>query len=418
MLTFRTLARYGIFGLPLAFAGLPLYIHMPRFYADVLHLDLGVLGSLLLGLRLADAAIDPFIGWISDYLSHSSRLIILLAVPVFMVGYAALFYPIAWSFSHPVVWLCGCLTLVYISFSTLMINYYAIGVSLAKTSHDHTRLAGFREGAMLLGVLLASLLPTVLLHDLDVRKAYAVFGLLLAPLLVVSTAFFLYGSMTQRQKSAIKPDSFWHLLHLADVRWVLIIGFLNATPTAITSTLFLFFTHDILQADKYSGPLLALYFLSAAAGMPLWGRMSLHWGKKRSLMIAMLGAISCFVWAATLGVGDVLSFAVICSLSGLTLGADSMFLPALLADSLKHKQNASASGFGLWNFTSKLTMAFAAGLVLPMLAYAGYRSGTLNSAHALFALSTCYALVPCLLKAVALMFLHFSPLDPKEIRHA
>ena len=418
MLTFRTLVRYGIFGLPLAFAGLPIYIHMPRFYADILHMDLTVLGSMLLVFRLMDAFIDPLIGWASDRLYRHSRLIMALAVPVFIIGYGALFYPLEWAFVHPALWLGGCLGLVYSGFSTLMINYYAAGVGLAETSHDHTRIAGVREGAMLLGVLLAALLPALLLHYFDTRTAYALFGFLLAPVLVTSAAFFLSGALAQRREINMQSSSFLQLLTGKDIRWILTIGFLNAAPTAITSTLFLFFTHDVLQAERYSGPLLALYFMSAAAGMPVWSRLSFHFGKKYTLLGAMLMAILCFIWAAGLGAGDVLSFAAICVLSGLTLGADSMLLPAILGDALKNREGASASGFGLWNFTSKLAMAFAAGLVLPLLARAGYHSAAHNSLNALTALSRCYAVVPCLIKSMALLLLYFSPLDPKELWHA
>ena len=48
----RTLA-YGLLGLPLAFAALPIYVHVPRFYAEVAGMELALLGAILLGTRLA-----------------------------------------------------------------------------------------------------------------------------------------------------------------------------------------------------------------------------------------------------------------------------------------------------------------------------------------------------------------------------
>ena len=54
-----SLIRYGFFALPLAFAGLPLYMHMPDLYAREFGLNLAVLGTVLLVIRLIDAVQDP-----------------------------------------------------------------------------------------------------------------------------------------------------------------------------------------------------------------------------------------------------------------------------------------------------------------------------------------------------------------------
>jgi hypothetical protein len=50
---------YGAFGLPLAMAALPVYVHVPRLYAEIGGMSLSLLGALLLAARLLDAGIDP-----------------------------------------------------------------------------------------------------------------------------------------------------------------------------------------------------------------------------------------------------------------------------------------------------------------------------------------------------------------------
>ncbi len=67
MTTSRILS-YGALGLPLAFAALPIYVHVPRFYAETAGMELAVLGTILLGARLLDAGIDPWLGWLADRL--------------------------------------------------------------------------------------------------------------------------------------------------------------------------------------------------------------------------------------------------------------------------------------------------------------------------------------------------------------
>ena len=62
----RTVLAYGALGLPLAFAALPIYVHLPRYYAETTGIELAMLGLILLGARLFDALIDPWLGWLAD----------------------------------------------------------------------------------------------------------------------------------------------------------------------------------------------------------------------------------------------------------------------------------------------------------------------------------------------------------------
>ena len=59
-------AAYGVLGFPLAMAALPIYVHVPHFYADTLGLSLASVGGLLLAARFLDAVQDPLLGWWSD----------------------------------------------------------------------------------------------------------------------------------------------------------------------------------------------------------------------------------------------------------------------------------------------------------------------------------------------------------------
>ena len=45
--------RYGLLGLPLAFAALPLYVILPNHYAREFGVPLATLGALLLAARLS-----------------------------------------------------------------------------------------------------------------------------------------------------------------------------------------------------------------------------------------------------------------------------------------------------------------------------------------------------------------------------
>jgi Na+/melibiose symporter-like transporter len=98
----------------------------------------------------------------------------------------------------------------------------------------------------------------------------------------------------------------------------------------------------------------------------------------------------------------VYAFAIICALSGLALGADLALPPSILADVIDRRGTMASAGayFGVWTLATKLNLALAAGIALPLLAALGYTPGA-TDANALGALAFVYAAVPCALKLVA-----------------
>ena len=89
--------RYGGLGLPLAFVALPLYVLLPDHYGAGLRVPLAWFGVVLLGARLFDAWIDPWIGRRVDALfAHSTRRVFGAAAAfaaLLALAFAALFDP-------------------------------------------------------------------------------------------------------------------------------------------------------------------------------------------------------------------------------------------------------------------------------------------------------------------------------------
>jgi len=109
------LAAYGALGLPLAMAALPIYVHVPKFYADTLGLSLAGVGAILLAARIVDAVQDPFFGWWSDRVRArgASRWVFVGAgAPLLALGMAGLFNPPAAGSAGLAWWLVANLVLV------------------------------------------------------------------------------------------------------------------------------------------------------------------------------------------------------------------------------------------------------------------------------------------------------------------
>ena len=72
----------------------------------------------------------------------------------------------------------------------------------------------------------------------------------------------------------------------------------------------------------------------------------------------------------------------------------------------------ASGGFGLWSFVSKLSLAFAAVALLPLLEASGFTTGPGPlTDQAAFTLTAMYAGLPCVLKIAALTLLATTSLE-------
>ncbi|MCW5581043.1 MAG: MFS transporter [Luteimonas sp.] len=407
---------YGALGLPLAFAALPLYVHVPRLYAGEVGLSLATVGAVLLAARIVDAVTDPLIGWAADRIA-GRRGLVLAAVLLLGASLPALLAPPAGAGGG---WLFGLLVLVSLAYSLATIAYAAWGAEVAPTPDLSTRVVASREGFGLVGVVLAAALPGVLAADGGEAAGLARLAWIFLPLLLACAAWTLLAAPVAPPRTA-QPlpllRSLADALRDAGFARLLVVFAVNGIAAAAPSATVLFFVADVLQADqRAAGAFLVLYFVAAAASLPLWVAVSRRIGKLRAWFAGMVLAIAVFVWAGLLGSGDLIAYGLICVLSGVALGADLALPPSLLADLLARADGSGARAgacFGWWSFVTKANLALAAGLALPLLALLGYTPGARDDAAAA-ALAAVYAWLPVGLKlgAVALLWRWRDGLEP------
>ena len=410
---------YGALALPLAFAGLPVYLHAPDFYATTYGLSLAALGAVLLGLRVVDAVQDPLIGAFSDAFAHRRKSILLAGAFLLLAGFAGLFNPPVLSGTGSLAWFAVNVFVCTTGFSIMSINYQALGALWPASSPDRTRITGTREALGLVGILAASVLPSVLRNRYDAAAAFQVVTLVLAVLLVVGGLLFLrwYArhsgtaakapSLATAPSVATAPGGFRDLLRDGWARRFYGIYFISNFASAIPAVLVLFYIRDRLAAETWTGLFLLVYFLSGAVSMPVWQRVARRVGTARAWGISMVVAVITFVWAFSLGAGDIVPFVIVCVLSGAALGADLSLPPALLADRIDHVEDQAIASryFSGAAFFAKASFALATGLTLPMLGALGYVPGQPAVAEIGIYLSGVYALVPCAIKITAAVWL-------------
>jgi GPH family glycoside/pentoside/hexuronide:cation symporter len=413
LLNRAALFAYGLFGLPLALVALPIYVYVPQFYAERFGMSLAAIGAALLAARMFDAFIDPALGlWIDRRkAAHGYGYFILLALAPLAIGFVALFHPPAAAGGQPFAWFLASLLLVYVGFSLATIAHQSWGAALTQARGERARLTGTREACGLVGVLVAAALPSV------------------AGIGVLSTVFVvtLLGSAALLMLRAPRPAmpaaaaglrGLAALTALAEpfrdrrFRWLFAVFVVNGIAAAIPATLFLFFAKDRLQLGQYAGLFLVLYFAAAAVSLPLWVALARRRGEAWTWTVAMLLAIAAFAWVYALPAGAATGFGIICVMSGFALGADLALPPALLAAVIVragHGGTREGAYFGAWSWATKMNLALAAGVALPLLQRLGYVPGTVD-AEGTQALRIGYALLPCGLKLLAAGLLWRAPL--------
>jgi GPH family glycoside/pentoside/hexuronide:cation symporter len=397
---------YGLLGLPLAFVALPVYVHLPNLYAQQYGVPLAALGVVLLLSRSVDAVVDPWLGrWGDRLYRHSWRAVWLTAVLLALavaLGFAALFFPPAVTLSPTglLVWVGAALTLSHLAYSGLGILHQAWAARQGGGALAQSRWVAWREGFALVGVLLASALP-------------ALWGwTLTTALLVFMLALGLFSWQRTAQQAAsvtltppgLQATSLWQPWKHAGFRRLLLVFMLNGLASAVPATLVLFFVQDRLQAPKAMEPLfLGLYFAAGALSFPLWLKVIDRIGLLRTWAAGMALSVLAFVSVVMLGAGDTTGFLVVCTVSGMALGADLTVPGALLnqlIDRCGERGRTDGAFMGWWNLATKLNLALAAGLSLPLLSLWGYAPGQ-QGADAVLALGMAYGLLPCVLKLFA-----------------
>ena len=140
------LVAYGAPALPLAALGLPVFIHLPTFYATAMGWVFATVGAILLFARLWDVITDPLIGFLSDRTGGRfgrRRPWIVAGMPLVLAATWALFVPPdgagAW---HLLFWSLA----LYLGWTMMILPLSAWGAELSPDYHERSRIAAYREG--------------------------------------------------------------------------------------------------------------------------------------------------------------------------------------------------------------------------------------------------------------------------------
>lgn len=409
--SWRILLGYALPALPVAALSIPLGVLLQNYYGEDLGLGLSAVAIALFIARLCIFVVDPLVGWLSDHAAfpfipgRRRPWIIVGAVFAFIAVWQLLLPaspPPLWQFT---LWA----TLAYIGIEFIEVPHSAWTPDLAKSYDDRSLLNTFRTGGIILGTLIAfaliGLFPTVA----DAITALGA-GLAIGLPLFITLGLMLTPDSppdpsprhaSNRAAGALRNGPFWRLAMAYGI---------NALANVLPPTLLLTFVrYNLGLEDSAVGVILFVYFVAAMIGTPVWFWVSRQVGKHRAWCFAMLSACPVFAFAPALPAGEAgyMGFLLISFLTGLTLGADLTLPQAIQADvvdldELRAGRSRAGAFYAYWSMTTALAVA-TGGLIGPLLIKAlGFvESAPQQSQPALWAIAGGYAMLPILLKVIA-----------------
>ncbi len=419
------LLAYSLPAFVVALPTIPVIVFLPPLYGSAMGLGLLVTGYVLLAGRIFDTITDPLIGWLSDrrpIIGLRRKPWIATGAVIAGLGLVRLLDPPEQASAG---YMLGWSMLLYAGWTMVAVPYLTWGAELTPGYDQRTRITSWREGAALLGIVSAGIVNALAVQagwsETTAIAAIAwlavAFGTVLFPLLI-----WLVPERDFRPDvpQPVARSSGWRTM-LSNRLFLRLISawFLNSLANGIPAALFFYYLEYGLGAGAELRPLfILLYFAAAILGIPFWLWASRRLGKHRVWCLAMLLATLAFVWVPFLGNGAFAAFAVVCLCTGLALGADLALPPAIQADVVdfdRFKFGADRAGllFALWGMSTKLALAAAFGLALPGVAVLGFDPAEPTEAGR-NALILIYALVPCVIKILAVAMIWGFPLTRRK----
>ena len=197
--------RYALFSCALGMAGLPIYIHAPKYFVEQYEINLATLGLALLLLRSVDFFQDPLLGRLASSTLSRGSSPLWIATAFMCLGMTLLFAIPA--VTSPILWFSISLIILFSGFSFSYIRIYAFGVE-AFGMDGQIKIAKWREGGTLIGICLAAAAPSIL--SITGSNGYKNFAFLFCALIIIAT--FLMTSdfsktffKVQKQTTSIFP---------------------------------------------------------------------------------------------------------------------------------------------------------------------------------------------------------------------
>ncbi|MBW2407274.1 MAG: MFS transporter [Deltaproteobacteria bacterium] len=415
----------------LAVVGIPIYVYIPKFYTDIIGINVMVMGYILLSVRIFDAITDPAIGFISDRTKTPfGRRRPYIAVGSFFVSLSMylLFNPPDASASQSVIWFGGCIFALFFFWTLVSVPYESLGPEITFDYNERISLFGVRDGFLIAGTLVAASSPALVEWMFNLsdtaqgeRAKFFWIAVIYAPL-VIGFSWWCAISITELPLKSVNRSVgiLKGMRQMGQNRpfVILLIAYtISAIGNNLPATLILFYVEYVLHSNL-ADVFLLIYFVTGIIFLPGWISISRRIGKKKAWLTSMAINTGAFFGVFFLGPGDEITYGVLVFISGIGFGATLAIPSAIQADVIDYDEwltgeRREGQYIGLWSISKKLAAAVGVGAGLSILGAAGYTPNVEQSEQVKFVLRTLYALVPSVCNLIAILIAMAYPISSK-----
>ena len=420
MVPFGKKIAYAAPAYALAIIGIPVYVYIPKFYTDVVGINVILIGYILFSVRLFDAFTDPVIGYLSDRTQTRfgrRRPFILVGSVFTAIMMILLFNPPQASPSSETLWFGVFIYALFLFWTIVTVPYESLGPEITFDYNERISLFAMRDGFLIAGTLAAASTPALIQWFFglsgdagDERTKFFWISMLYTPLLIATAAWCVTAIRELHPKENSNAGLFKgiHLTIKNRPFIILLVAYtISAIGNNLPATLILFYVEYVLQSDAADFFLL-LYFLTGIVFLPGWIYVARRTGKKRAWLFSMAINSGAFVLVFFLGPGDTTLYGILVFFSGVGFGAALAIPSAIQADVIDYDEfltgeRREGQYIGLWSIAKKLAAAFGVGMGLFILGIAGYTPNVDQTPTVILVLRILYALVPSVCNLVALV---------------
>jgi GPH family glycoside/pentoside/hexuronide:cation symporter len=423
-----------LYGAP-SFAGaamiIPIFIHMPKFYADVVLVPLGYLAMAIAIARSLDALSDPLMGWISDH-THTRlgrrRPYMLIGAPLCGIAFFCLLNPpAALKGKDAAIWFGITFILYFIFHTVYVLPHYALGPELTLNYHERSTLFAWRESFTILGTIVASAAPGVMMKTmhLDERQVFFRLGIFFA---VVLTGLYWLLVLTVKERPDFVARESNPLVPgvrraLTNRPFSILLAsyVVGSIAGAIPATMMPFFNAYVIRPENptfWLSMLLLGYFGFGFLSLPMWVAFARRVGKLQAWLTSFFLGISGGGLMFLLGPGDMKWLFILICWAGIGFGAGLFLTPSMQADVIDYDElytgkRREAQYTAFWSMLPKFIAIPSAAIPIAILASLGYIPNAIQSPSVVLAIRAIFALTPATCSILSFLIARKFPITQK-----
>lgn len=402
---------------------------IPGIYNKYFGLEMAVIGSILLGVRLINALASPVIGYLADRyrVNVNSRKIWVLAggLGLLLCGYFVFIPPAEVSAGYFLFWFTG----LFLCNAIMNISHTAWGTELTQLNDDRTKIFTIRSFGLIGGQLLLLGLPLLPIFDTSeytpevLQFAMPIIGVYVVVSLYCTWRFVPGGEHVplQMKENIISSISIvFQSKPFQVLASTYIVSFL-ATGTASSLT-FLVLDSYFNIGDKFSTILVVALFVGIVS-LPVIHKLIKRFGRLPILRVALI--LACITPMAYLlvspGEQSFIPIMLITIVQSLMVTCMGVVFPILISDVVdygiwKSGVDQAASYISVMDLLTMGAVALGGFLGFTLAGELGFDpSANTNSSESKLAVEFVYCLLPGVLQIFALMISFKLPLTERRM---